>query len=87
MKLMKTVALGLAMLAVAMPPMAQAKPSGTKTGGSWSSRDCNPNGCFYTYCKIDHTDDPLGGAGYGSTGGTSCYTIFIPIYAEAPAPE
>ncbi|MEE4317016.1 MAG: hypothetical protein V2I74_08550 [Erythrobacter sp.] len=87
MTLMKNLALGLAMLAVAMPSMAHAKQWGTKTGGSWSSRDCNSTGCFYTYCKIDHTTDPTNGGGYGSAGGTSCYTIFIPIYAEAPAPE
>lgn len=71
----------LAIVAAAMasaPEMAEAKKkSGPGTKGSWSSTDCNSTGCFYTYCSIDTS---------GTTGGTSCYTIFIPIVAEAPAP-
>ncbi|AUX69094.1 hypothetical protein CHX26_05880 [Porphyrobacter sp. HT-58-2] len=81
MKIMSKFSFALAVVAAAMaaaPDMAEAKKkSGRGTKGSWSSTDCNSTGCFYTYCSIDTS---------GTTGGTSCYTIFIPIVAEAPAP-
>lgn len=81
MKFLRKSSFALAVVAAAMvsaPAMVHAKKSGSGTKGSWSSTDCNSTGCFYTYCKIDTS---------GTTGGTSCYTIFIPIVAEAPQPE
>ena len=90
MKVMAKISFGLALFAAAMaaaPGTVYAKPAGTKTGGSWSTTECNSMGCLITTCSIDHTDSPGGGAGYGSTGGTTCSTIFIPINAEPTAPH
>jgi uncharacterized membrane protein len=81
MKFAKKASFALAIVAAAMaatPGMVHAKKKSGGTKGSWSSTDCNSTGCTYTYCSIDTS---------GTTGGTSCYTIFIPVYAEAPAPE
>lgn len=82
MAVLSSLALFTAM--AASPSAVYAKPPGTKTGGSWSTTECTPNLCITTICSIDHTSSPGGGAGYGSTGGTNCYTIILPINAELP---